>query len=43
MHGHLPEIPSAEEMQANGMSIGDTSTLLLQKIEELTLYACVIG
>jgi hypothetical protein len=37
-HGHLPEIPSAEQMQAGGMLVGDLQTRLLQKIEELTLY-----
>ncbi|HEY9533554.1 MAG TPA: hypothetical protein VIQ77_03425, partial [Mucilaginibacter sp.] len=35
---HLPEIPSAKEMQTNGMSVGKINTKLLQKIEELTLY-----
>ncbi len=35
---HLPEIASAEEMQKNGVSLGDNQTLLLRKIEELTLY-----
>jgi len=35
---HLPGIPSAEEMQKNGMSLGETNTILLQKVEELTLY-----
>ncbi|HTK21237.1 MAG TPA: hypothetical protein VL442_17060, partial [Mucilaginibacter sp.] len=35
---HLPEIPSAKEMQANGMSVGEINTKLLQKVEELTLY-----
>jgi len=34
----LPGIPSSEEMQKNGITIGETNTLLLQKIEELTLY-----
>lgn len=34
----LPEIPSAVEMQANGVSLGEMQTKLLQKIEELTLY-----
>jgi hypothetical protein len=37
-HGRLPEIPSAEQMQAEGMQVGDMQTRLLQKIEELTLY-----
>jgi hypothetical protein len=36
---HLPEIPSAKEVEANGISLGDMDAKLLQKIEELTLYA----
>ena len=35
---HLPEIPSAKEMEANGVELGDMNMLLLKKIEELTLY-----
>ncbi|MCS3532495.1 hypothetical protein [Chryseobacterium sp. JUb7] len=35
---HLPEIPSAKEIQQNGMDLGQMSKLLLQKVEELTLY-----
>ncbi len=35
---HLPEIPSAKEVEENGISIGDMNALLLKKIEELTLY-----
>lgn len=37
-HQHLPEIPSAEEMQTNGVNINELQIQLLQKIEELTLY-----
>lgn len=37
-HKHLPEIPSAKEVEENGISIGDNQALLLKKIEELTLY-----
>lgn len=37
-HGHLPEVPSAEEVRINGVDLGKTDVLLLQKIEELTLY-----
>jgi hypothetical protein len=36
---HLPEIVSAEKMQAEGLNVGENQTKLLQKIEELTLYA----
>jgi len=35
---HLPEIPSAAEVEKNGIDVGDTQTILLKKIEELTLY-----
>ena len=35
---HLPEIPSAKEMEENGMDMGEFQIKLLQKIEELTLY-----
>ena len=34
----LPEVPSAEEMKANGIDLGTMDMLLLKKIEELTLY-----
>ncbi len=37
-HKHLPEIPSAKEMEANGVQIGEMNMLLLKKIEELTLH-----
>lgn len=37
-NGHLPGIPSAEDMQENGMSVGELNTKLLEKVEELTLY-----
>ncbi len=35
---HLPEVPSAAEMQANGVELGKMNMLLLQKVEELTLH-----
>ncbi|MBQ0030349.1 MAG: hypothetical protein KBT32_07935 [Bacteroidales bacterium] len=35
---HLPGIPSAIEMKENGLSVAEMDNLLLQKIEELTLY-----
>jgi len=37
-HGHLPNIPSAEEMEENGVELGVMNMRLLEKIEELTLY-----
>ena len=35
---HLPEVPSAEVMESDGMSVSAMNQLLLQKVEELTLY-----
>ncbi len=37
-HGHLPNIPSAEEMETHGVELGAMEMKLLEKIEELTLY-----
>ena len=37
-NGHLPDVPSAEEVAANGVSLGTMDATLLRKIEELTLY-----
>lgn len=34
---HLPGIPSAAEMQEEGLTLGEMNILLLQKIEEMTL------
>ncbi len=35
---HLPGISSAVDMKINGIDMGEMNTLLLQKVEELTLY-----
>ena len=35
---HLPDIPSAAQMEASGVDLAEMNKLLLQKIEELTLY-----
>jgi hypothetical protein len=37
-NNHLPEIPSAEEITKNGVPIAEMNSLLLKKVEELTLY-----
>jgi hypothetical protein len=37
-NGHLPGIPTAAEVEKNGIELGDMNKKLLQKIEELTLY-----
>ena len=36
---HLPNIPSAEDVSKNGISLGEMNKKLLEKVEELTLYA----
>lgn len=36
--GHLPGVPSEAEVQENGISLGEMNAILLQKVEELTLY-----
>jgi hypothetical protein len=37
--GHLPNVPSAEEFGERGeMNLGEMDNLLLEKVEELTLY-----
>lgn len=35
---HLPDVPSAAEVEANGVKVGEMESKLLQKVEELTLY-----
>ena len=36
--GHLPGVPSAEEVEENGHSLGKMDAILLEKVEELTLH-----
>ncbi|MCT4644081.1 MAG: hypothetical protein N4A74_03775 [Carboxylicivirga sp.] len=36
---HLPDIPSAAEMEETGVNLAEMNKLLLMKVEELTLYA----
>ncbi|WP_443946578.1 hypothetical protein ACJVDH_05565 [Pedobacter sp. AW1-32] len=37
-HKHLPDMPSAKEIESNGASLGELVKLQQQKIEELTLH-----
>ncbi|MFA8299329.1 MAG: hypothetical protein ACEPOV_04145 [Hyphomicrobiales bacterium] len=39
MNKHLPNVPSAKEVQEKGMNMTQMNILLTEKIEELTLYA----
>ena len=36
---HLPEVPSADEMEEAGVNLAEMNKLLLMKVEELTLYS----
>jgi hypothetical protein len=35
---HLPNVPSAESLERDGLSLKEMNLLLLEKVEELTLY-----
>lgn len=35
---HLPDVPSAEEVEAEGMDLAKMNNILLRKVEELTLH-----
>ena len=35
---HLPDIPSADEFRENDLNVAEMDNMLLQKVEELTLY-----
>jgi hypothetical protein len=35
---HLPNMPTAAEIEQKGMNVGEVTTTLVEKVEELTLY-----
>ena len=37
-NNHLPGVPSEAEVKTNGVDIGQMNKILMQKVEELTLY-----
>jgi hypothetical protein len=37
-HKHLPEVPSANQMEQEGLNLKEMNLILLKKIEELTLH-----
>lgn len=41
-HHHLPEVPSAKEMEANGINLSEMNMILLKKVEELTLQMILL-
>ncbi len=40
---HLPEIPSATQVEQEGINLAEMNMLLLKKIEELTLYIIILN
>ena len=38
VNGHLPNVPAADEIEDSGMDIGEMQRLMMEKIEELSLY-----
>ncbi|MFN3403260.1 MAG: hypothetical protein ACK40G_04140 [Cytophagaceae bacterium] len=38
VNSHLPEVPSAKDVEENGINLAEMDEILLKKIEELTLY-----
>lgn len=41
-YNHLPGVPSAKQVEENGLTLGEMNALLLKKIEELTLHTIAI-
>jgi len=35
---HLPDVPSAADVEKNGLNLGEMNKVLVEKVEELTLY-----
>ena len=42
-NNHLPNVPSAKEMTENGLNVAKTNVMLMEKVEELTLYMLQIN
>jgi hypothetical protein len=36
--GHLPNVPSAREVEANGLNVAEMNAILMRKLEEMQLY-----
>lgn len=37
-HGHLPNVPSATDLEQSGVEVGEMQRIMMEKIEELSLY-----
>ncbi len=42
-NGHLPGLPSAQEIETNGLHLGNMQKQVVEKVEELTLYTIEQG
>lgn len=42
-NGHLPGIPSAGQIDSEGLNVGDMQKRMMEKIEELTLYVIALN
>jgi hypothetical protein len=42
-NGHLPNVPSAKEIETDGVNLGQAAKTSMEKIEELTLYLLEIN
>lgn len=42
-NGHLPNIPSAKDVEEKGLHVGDVQKRMMEKIEELTLYVIALN
>lgn len=42
-NGHLPGLPSAKEIETNGLHLGNMQKQVVEKVEELTLYTIAQG
>lgn len=42
-NGHLPNVPSAKEIEEEGVNLGEAAKTSMEKIEELTLYLLEIN
>ncbi len=40
---HLPDMPSADDVNKDGVDVGDVQAALLKKVEELTLYVITLN
>ncbi len=41
-HGHLPKVPKAAKVIKEGMNVAQMNVLLMEKVEELTLYTIAL-